>query len=229
VPHRAGSGNAPRFPRPSGTVPRRPAGPGTAEGQRPTRRARCTRGAGPGRWPRPDRAGRAQGKSFLPSVQAACAAGTSSSPFFWGQNAPDSQRLALCVLHVDPGRHIPTYPVPDRGGLRRKRLGQAKVGTPVHDATMAARRRRRFSLPPQSPSPPPDTTAQSPLAPLRLDVAQVGGGHGMAHPRLQVNPPRLMRDLAGVFSTMPFGGHSIPSETGSAAWHMEQWNLRTGR
>jgi hypothetical protein len=40
---RAGTGNAPRFPRPRGTVPCRLAGPETAEGQRPTRRARSAR------------------------------------------------------------------------------------------------------------------------------------------------------------------------------------------
>ncbi len=39
----------PAFPRARGTVPRRPAGPGTATGQRPTRRALRPRRAG--RWP----------------------------------------------------------------------------------------------------------------------------------------------------------------------------------
>jgi len=48
---RAGTGNAARFPRPSGTVPRRPAGPGTTKGQRPTRRARSARRGRGGRWP----------------------------------------------------------------------------------------------------------------------------------------------------------------------------------
>jgi hypothetical protein len=51
---RAGPGNALRFPRPRGTVPRRPAGPGITKGQRPTRRAGSARrvgaGAGRGLW-----------------------------------------------------------------------------------------------------------------------------------------------------------------------------------
>ncbi len=41
----------PRFPRPCRTLPRRPAGPGPAEGQRPTRRARSARQGRGGRWP----------------------------------------------------------------------------------------------------------------------------------------------------------------------------------
>jgi len=41
----------PRFPRPRGTVPCRPAGPGTTEGQRPTRRGRSARRGRVGRWP----------------------------------------------------------------------------------------------------------------------------------------------------------------------------------
>jgi len=41
----------PRFPRPRATVPCRPAGPGTAEGQRPTRRGRSARQWRVGRWP----------------------------------------------------------------------------------------------------------------------------------------------------------------------------------
>jgi hypothetical protein len=48
---RAGPGNASRFPRPRGTVPCRPAGPGTTEGQRPTRRAGSARRGRVGRWP----------------------------------------------------------------------------------------------------------------------------------------------------------------------------------
>jgi hypothetical protein len=48
---RAGTGNALRFPRPRETVPRRSAGPGTAAGQRPTRRARSARRGRGGRWP----------------------------------------------------------------------------------------------------------------------------------------------------------------------------------
>jgi len=51
APPRAGPGNARRFPRPCGTVPRRPAGPGPAEGQRPTRRERSARHGRVGRWP----------------------------------------------------------------------------------------------------------------------------------------------------------------------------------
>jgi hypothetical protein len=39
------------FPRPCGTVPRRPAGPVTPAGQRPTRRARSVRHGRGGRWP----------------------------------------------------------------------------------------------------------------------------------------------------------------------------------
>jgi hypothetical protein len=40
------------FPRPCGTVPRRPAGPGTPASQRPTRRVRSARQGRGGRWPR---------------------------------------------------------------------------------------------------------------------------------------------------------------------------------
>ena len=47
----AGTGNASRFPRPCGTVPCRPAGPGTPAGQRPARRGRSARRGRGGRWP----------------------------------------------------------------------------------------------------------------------------------------------------------------------------------
>jgi len=50
-PVRAGPGNAARFPRPRATVPCRPADPGPAEGQRPTRRGRSARRWRGGRWP----------------------------------------------------------------------------------------------------------------------------------------------------------------------------------
>jgi len=46
-----GIGKRIAFPRPSGTVPRRSAGPGPAEGQRPTRRGRSVRQGRGGRWP----------------------------------------------------------------------------------------------------------------------------------------------------------------------------------
>ena len=46
---RAGAGNAARFPRPRATMPCRPAGSGTTNGQRPTRRGRSARPAPGGR------------------------------------------------------------------------------------------------------------------------------------------------------------------------------------
>ncbi len=61
-----GAGGTPKrtaFPRPCGTVPRRPAGPGTAAGQRPTRRAGSARRGRGGRWPGALGPRRARGQS----------------------------------------------------------------------------------------------------------------------------------------------------------------------
>ncbi len=116
----------PRFPCPRGTVPRRPAGPGPAEGQRPTRRGRSARRGRGGRWPgamapgwsrgsvvmwqgrlpRPDRAGRVH--ALLSFQSPASAPGTSqhaalawmlwqASPILWP---------------AGPRRQVPQHPGP---------------------------------------------------------------------------------------------------------------------
>ena len=96
----------PRFPRPSGTVPCRPAGPGPAEGQRPPPAGqgsawRCRRGDGPCQ----DAQGARRRKRFPLFGQAAPAAGTSFStrlePFAGAQRGTDGAIVQIVQLAAD--------------------------------------------------------------------------------------------------------------------------------
>jgi len=77
-PLRAGTGNAPRFPRPRATVPRKPEGPGTPQASARPGGCEAPAGGGPrisrapgqGRWPLPSGARRARVQVF-PALRSA--------------------------------------------------------------------------------------------------------------------------------------------------------------
>jgi hypothetical protein len=110
---RAGTGNAPRFPRPCGTVPRRPAGPGTPAGQRLPGAGRALAGGlGPRlAW---DQRGAVAG-AMAPAIEAAkvrslVRAGPGNAPRF-------PARAGQCPVdrHVQKQRR----PAPDPAGEKR--------------------------------------------------------------------------------------------------------------
>jgi len=112
----------PRFPRPCGTVPRRPVGPGTTKGRRPTRRGRSARHGRGGRWPGAlgPRPGKDQPGAVAGAMAPAIEAVTLPSPLRAGSgNATrvSPARAGRCPVDRQVREH--RRPAPDPAGEKR--------------------------------------------------------------------------------------------------------------
>ena len=154
-PLRTGPGNAARFLLPCETVPRKPEGPGTAEGQRPNRRARSARWWWVGRW---QGAGRALAGGFGPRLvlMPALWCGRGDGPCQESQGARRRKCLPLCG-QAAPATGTSSEPC------------QVLPGAPCRTAaavpfTGAGARRAAISLssPPRPAAPPQSASARRP-------------------------------------------------------------------